>query len=499
MTVSPQDVDSTRETASLAKACNARLKLRDFPAALEIAEKIASIAPTVLQAQLRVAAILMQAGRATEAAARLRDAARVWPDVARIQTALSRALLRIGDVDGGVAAATLAASMEPNAASSHEQLAMALMKAERNEEAVQALDRAAVLDPESASVHATRCRLLLQLGREEEARAAGLRSLELNADQPLVSRLLRGIILPGEERPVETKTSLDGKDGFLFHEVDSAFEQMCGPPVDPNDVAALARILRTRGAWCAERRMTYRMLIVPERHVLYDDKLPDGYTAQPQRMATRLVEALAADAPELVVYPFRAMRDARTQHETCMRQDVHWSSYGAYLGYRALVGSVPDLAGECVPEAALTTRTVARVGDMAMWRGLRTRETCDVLLPPKVALREVMSTKTFATGQVDVLETDNRSGRKLVLFRTSNSTALMPFLAHHFTRIVTLAAVSVAFDLLESERPDFVFSELPERYLAIPAKPGSTPGIRLPRDADGRTFFEQTGCTLPLP
>ena len=86
--------------------------------------------------------------------------------------------------------------------------------------------------------------------------------------------------------------------------------------------------------------------------------------------------------------------------DVCLRGDVHWSTWGAYLSYRALLASIPDLAGEIIPESALRHRTASRVGDMTMWRGLRTRETCEIFDAPKTPLREVMSTKTFTTGQV---------------------------------------------------------------------------------------------------
>jgi len=62
-----------------------------------------------------------------------------------------------------------------------------------------------------------------------------------------------------------------------------------------------------------------------------------------------------------------------------------------------------------------------------------------------------------------------------------------------------VATTTVMFELLRSERPDVVISELPERYLAIPAGPLSSGRIRMPRDMDPDVFREITGCALPLP
>lgn len=499
MSSSEQAAGHAARAAELADACSAKLHAGDFPAALALAEEIRELTPSALQAHLRVATVLLQSDRDGEAAELLRGAVKRWPNKPRAHAALSRALLRTGDTDGAIAAAAKAVSLEPAAAKHHDLLSQSYAKAKQFDRAVEALNQAVALEPGSAPLHAARARLLLRLDRLAEAREAGLTALELDPGQQQTAKLLRGIVLPGEERPMENKTSLDGADGFLFHETDAAFAQMCGPPADPSDVAALAGIIAGRLGWCTARGMVYRMLVIPERHVLYDDKLPAGYVAQPKRMAARLVQAIPPAASQVLIYPYAILRAGRAQHDVCLRGDVHWSSWGAYLSYRALLESVPELAGEIIPETALKHRTATRVGDMTLWRGLRTRETCEIFDAPKTPLREVMSTKTFTTGQVDVYATDHPSGRRLVLFRTSNSTSLMPLLAHHFSRIVTVATTSVAFDLLESEQPHFVFSELPERYLAIPLKADSPKGIRLPKDFESRSFLERTGHGLPLP
>jgi tetratricopeptide (TPR) repeat protein len=496
---SEQAVGHAARAAELANACSGKLKAGDLPAALALAEEIRSLTPAALQAHLRVATVLLQSERDAEATELLRAAAKRWPNKPRAHAALARALLRTGDIDGAIAAATRAVALEPDVAKHHEMLSQAYAKAERFEKAVASIKRAVALEPGAAPFQATLARLLLRLNRPAAAREAGLAALDLDPGQQKTAKLLRGIVLPGEERPMEKKTSLDGADGFMFHETDAAFAQMCGEPADPQDVAALAAIITARLDWCAARGMTYRMLVIPERHVLYDDKLPKGYASQPKRMAPRLVQTIPPAAAPALIYPLTELRAGRAEHDVCLRTDVHWSTWGAYLCYRALLASVPELAGEIIPQSALKARTAGRVGDMMLWRGLRTRETCEILEPPKTPLREVMSTKTFTTGQVDVYATDHPSGRRLVLFRTSNSTALMPLLAHHFSRIVTLATTSVAFDLLESEQPHFVFSELPERYLAIPMKADSPSGIRLPKDFDSRPFQERSGCALPLP
>ena len=185
--------------------------------------------------------------------------------------------------------------------------------------------------------------------------------------------------------------------------------------------------------------------------------------------------------------------------EVCYKTDVHWTRYGAYLAYKDLMNSIPPCVSRIVPEASLIRSKSQRVGDMTLWLNQRTRETVESFDPPEVRVTEVFTNRSFKPGQVDVYETENASLPTLVLFRTSNSTHLLPFFFHHFSRIVAVATTAVHFDLLRSEAPDVVISEISERYLAAPTEPPREDWIRYPHDFQIESFTDFTGVPLPLP
>ncbi len=111
----------------------------------------------------------------------------------------------------------------------------------------------------------------------------------------------------------------------------------------------------------------------------------------------------------------------------------------------------------------------------------------------------MFTNRTFKPGQVDVFETEHSDRPRLVLFGTSNSTHLLPFLNCHFSRIVAVASTAVHYDLLRCERPDVVISEVSERYLATPDGRPHVHGVKFPEDFIERTFSQFTGVDLPLP
>src|SRR5271156_621510 len=109
--LSPSKAGQPAEVAALVNDYQARARTRDFPAALEIAERIAAMQPASVQAQLRVATTLILSGRPQDAVALLHDVIRRKPTAAGAHAALGKALLRIGDVDAGIAAYGQAAAL----------------------------------------------------------------------------------------------------------------------------------------------------------------------------------------------------------------------------------------------------------------------------------------------------------------------------------------------------------------------------------------------------
>ncbi len=233
--------------------------------------------------------------------------------------------------------------------------------------------------------------------------------------------------------------------------------------------------------------------------MLYSDKLPSQARIHNDRPALRMMRLADSSLRSAIIYPADRIIHGRRLREVCYKTDVHWTTWGAYLAYRELIDTLPSCRSRIVPEAALTVRETARLGDMMLWLDRRDRETAIAMEPPPVDVEEIFTTRTFKTGQVDVYETENRALPKLVLFRTSNSTHLLPFLFHHFARVVGVASTTMHYDLLRSEKPDVVISEISERYIAAPHEPRTEDWIRFPHDFDLRSFSEFTGAELPLP
>jgi hypothetical protein len=249
--------------------------------------------------------------------------------------------------------------------------------------------------------------------------------------------------------------------------------------------------IEARDAWCAVRGIDYRMLVVPEKHVVYPDKLPDGVQVSEVRPINQIIGALGPTPRAHLIYPATALADARAVEESFLRTDVHWTHYGAYVGYRALMASLP---------AVYQTRVV---GEDALVRGdYRVMGDLGVRLDPVPAergisighgahhrFRRVFDNRAFGRGQTEIFENDDASLPRCVLFRDSNASAMLQYLAMHFSRLVVVSSTEFFYDLVRAEKPDVVITEMTERYVAVPAEGHGEGAIHFASDFAEQDFW----------
>jgi alginate O-acetyltransferase complex protein AlgJ len=293
-----------------------------------------------------------------------------------------------------------------------------------------------------------------------------------------------------------------GRDGFLFHRFDRAFEQICGEiTLSAEQTARWIAILQKRHDWCRSQGIDYSFLVAPEKHVIYEDKLPAGMKVSADRPISKILSVLPEAIRGDVIYPAKALKAGREIADTYYRTDVHWTDYGAYLAYLELVKILRrSIAIEPIPEQELLRRKLRMVGDLGVRMDPEPiEESLRITHARATDIRKVYGNQAFGRGQAEVFETEAAEGPTGVIFRDSNMTAMLPFLALHFSRLVVVSAEQFFDDVVRAERPDVVITEMTERYLTYPGT-SAVPGVvEFPEDFPADGFVAFTGVKLPLP
>lgn len=260
----------------------------------------------------------------------------------------------------------------------------------------------------------------------------------------------------------ESYKVLEGKNGFLFLTGDSnrVLNQICG---------GMALSCRSLDKWkaCISDRLEhakahnyiYKFLIIPNKHCVYNQFLPDGIEIADSRPAVQLAEAMPND----VVYPLAYLRSMSGKScEGYFRTDTHWNYLGCVLFMNSFASSINSVA---LKFETYAMRNVC--GDLG-----------SKLTPPRNETTNAVIIKNSGR-----LEFDNmvRLGRMVwtggtgiaslpvgVAFCDSFFNSMQTIIASYFNRLYAFTGPIFDKKIIELIKPDVVISENVERFVNSP-------------------------------
>jgi hypothetical protein len=243
--------------------------------------------------------------------------------------------------------------------------------------------------------------------------------------------------------------------------------------------------------------MQYYLVVAPAKHVVYSDKLPPGRAIARDRPIVRLLAALTPEVRSCVIYPAGVLRDGRRTGETYFHTDTHWTDYGGYLASVRLRDRMRfhNRIPQDAPEIALERTPYRRIGDLGSRMAPQRAETATRITPANDSgVRRIFAS---GTETVEVFERPEAAGLRGVMFGDAYGRTMLPFLLTDFRRLVAVAAESLFYDLLRSEKPDVVITQIAEQALCEP-DPSGAGRFRLPDDFPPVDFPGFSGVALPL-
>ena len=263
-----------------------------------------------------------------------------------------------------------------------------------------------------------------------------------------------------------------GRDGWLFYADDGATaDYLNASPLSAGDLDTWARTLQDTRDWLAARGITYLFVIAPDKHAVYPEFMPGTIRRTSETSRTdQLVAHLRAHTtvPVLDLRPalVAAKRDDRIYHRT----DSHWNDLGAFVGAREILARLQDLAGNRLTGLAPDgldsfTRAEARSPgwDLTRMLGLESwMGEDDIRLFPMARGARVVEPAHPDPDNIEgrlATEHVRRDLPRAVVFRDSFGSALVPFLAEHFSRALFLWEYDVNPDIVLQEQPQVVIQE----------------------------------------
>ena len=265
-----------------------------------------------------------------------------------------------------------------------------------------------------------------------------------------------------------------GRDGWLFYADDGAYEDLASVSSlsDPEIDNWRTSILRARD-WLRSRGIAYVFTIPPDKHVIYPEQLPATVRRTgPMSRADQVFAIL--EGKDFVVNARPALEAAARRERIFDVTDSHWNERGAFVAYQAIIEAVRRQVPRVPPARARSdfeeTVEIADGGDLAGMIGLkRSLHEERLLLTPRDPRRARVIEPPGAEPGADVgrlvTEIPGSTLPRALVFRDSFTSALVPFLSEHFSRVVYLWQDDFDANEVLAEHPDVVIQEIVGRHL----------------------------------
>jgi alginate O-acetyltransferase complex protein AlgJ len=272
-----------------------------------------------------------------------------------------------------------------------------------------------------------------------------------------------------------------GKSDWLYLGRSTLIDEARGlNPAAEADIGAWVERLDAIRTWQEDRGGEFLLVLVPDKHRVYPEYLPNWFTPSVHRRKEQLTNGLAPNGMEVLdlTDAMVAAKDTSV-HPIWLKSDTHWTGAGAYHGYRAILGElgrVHAAQDELSPADSPPVHDGAwhNTGNLAGLLGVRDliSESWVGLLPPspRAVPTERYPSPSRRVSGVNVpfaTEIPDPALPTAMVIGGSFRWALVPLLSEHFRRTLYTDFRYCFFDeeLAVEEAPDVILFVMTERQL----------------------------------
>ena len=240
------------------------------------------------------------------------------------------------------------------------------------------------------------------------------------------------------------------------------------------------QLLHTRIEWHSQRKINYQHIFIPNKIAVYPEYYPEKLNILGKRPVLQLQQRFGCS----FIYPLQLFYQYKDKYQLYEKQDSHWNFWGCYLAYQSIcqkLGITPNDTLINFPLEVIETK-----GDLG---GKFGRTETKVRKKIEINARSVYDNQVVRycnQGSIRILKNNTITNGKIIIFGDSfsNPKHLDDLEQQRFGRLATLFAETlnevhfvwtpwIDYDYIEREKPDFVLTEMAERFL-----------IRVPDDRD---------------
>lgn len=270
-----------------------------------------------------------------------------------------------------------------------------------------------------------------------------------------------------------------GQKGWLYYSLEQALDDYLNVMNLPRTLQDdMVRVLIERRDRLAAQGIAFYVLVPPDKHTAYPEFLPPSVRRLRPLSRLDILKDRLAEAGIAVVDVRDELARAKSVRRTYWKTDTHWNGWGAFTAAKALVEALRTRFPRIPPlkESDFdVVETVVPGGDLAgmllmpdLFPETNIRlvpRTPEGLGRPAVfgAPRPYADPADHPERAMLVAETGDTALPKILFFRDSFASAMIPFLVGRFRSAVFLWTHAYHPEIVAAERPDVVVLEVIER------------------------------------
>ena len=272
------------------------------------------------------------------------------------------------------------------------------------------------------------------------------------------------------------KRAFSGKDNWLFYKDDHSIDlYQHRMPFSDSELSKIKVKLEKQTKWFKKHGIVYAILLAPNKSDVYGEYYREGVHQKNELDRIQLLEVYLGGADVHVTYPLERLMSHKKDGLLYWKTDTHWNSLGAYWGYREWMDQLKPYVNDIEPIS---------LDEMDMHKNKHVKGDLAVMLKIKdfnawdgdVYYDLIKKNGWDYDAKIEEIQGDGLTPNiihtinpgkphKVVVFRDSFSTSLLPYIASTFGEVWFMwnRDYDKYTDLILNEHVDIVLNEIVSR------------------------------------
>ncbi len=267
-----------------------------------------------------------------------------------------------------------------------------------------------------------------------------------------------------------------GKYGTLIYADENVIEDYrCTIPFTEQELEKIRVSLEDRNEYLNRKGIKHFVFIAPNMHTIYPENLPWYIKKVGKRSRfDQLIAYMRANSNVEIIDARDELLERKKADSIWYKTDTHWNELGAFVAYDVLINAIKKSIPTATPLKEGDFNKVVKVikgGDLAMMLDLAEcyEEKAIFMIPASFSYSyekgDIGSYIDPSPGRTIIMNQNDSSLPRMVMFRDSFAAALIPYLSQNFSRSAYFWTPRLIPEIIEKEKPDLVITEVTERYI----------------------------------